>query len=49
VKEGGEPSLFLAPSQQFMVGGAESEGIVLTERRTLDMIASHGGTPPPTV
>jgi len=49
VKEGGEPSLFLAPSQQFMVGGTESEGIVLCERGTLDMIASHGGTRPPTV
>jgi hypothetical protein len=32
VKESGEPSLFLAPSEQFMVGGIESQGVVLSER-----------------
>jgi hypothetical protein len=46
VKEGGEPSLFLAPSQQFMVGGPESPGIALIERGMLDVIATHGGRQP---
>jgi hypothetical protein len=49
VKEGGEPSLFLAPSQQFVVDGTESQGTVLSESGMLDMIAGHGDTQPPTV
>ncbi len=32
-KEGGEPSLFLAPSEQFKVDGIESEGVPVSERR----------------
>jgi hypothetical protein len=32
-----------------MVDGTESQGIVLSERGMLDMIASHGDTQPPTV
>jgi hypothetical protein len=47
VKEGGEPSLFLAPSEQFMVGGTEPEGVAVSERGIGDMTASHGGSPPP--
>jgi hypothetical protein len=49
VKEGGEPSLFLAPSEQFMVGGIESEGVPVSERGIGDMTASHRGPPPPAV
>jgi hypothetical protein len=49
VKEGGEPSLFLAPSEQSMVGGIESEGVAVSERGIGHMTASHGGSPPPAV
>jgi hypothetical protein len=48
VKEGGKPSLFLAPSQQFTAGSVEPEG-TLSERGMLDVTTSHGGPPPPTV
>jgi hypothetical protein len=49
VNEGGEPSLFLAPSEQFMAGGIESEGVAVSERGIGDMTASHGGSPPSAV
>jgi hypothetical protein len=49
VKEGGEPSLFLAPSEQSMVGGIESEGVAVSERGIGHMTASHGGSLPPAV
>ncbi len=49
VQEGGELSLFLTPSQQFMVGGTEFQGTVVIERGMLAMIATHRGTQPPTV
>ena len=45
VKQGRQPSLFLAASQQFMMDGTESEGVV---PGMLDTIAGHAGTPPPT-
>ena len=47
VKEGGEPSLFLAPAEEFMVSGIESEGAAVNQRGVGDMTASHGSSPPP--
>jgi hypothetical protein len=49
VKEGGKPSLFLAPSEQSMAGGIESEGVAVSERGIGHMTASHEGSPPPAV
>ena len=46
VKEGGKPSLFLAPSEQYVASGIESEGVPVSERGVGDMTASHGGPPP---
>jgi hypothetical protein len=47
VKEGGEPSLFLPPSEQFSVAGIESEGVAVSEHGVGDMTASHRGSSPP--
>jgi hypothetical protein len=49
VQEGGEPSLFLAPSEQSVEGGIESEGVAVSEAGIRDIAASHGASPPPAV
>ena len=49
VEQGGEPSLFLAPSQESMEGGIESEAVAVCEPGIRDITASHGASPPPAV
>jgi hypothetical protein len=47
LKESGEPPLFLAPSEEFMVSGIEAEGVAVYQRGIWDITASHGSSPPP--
>ena len=47
VKESGEPSLFLVPSEELMMDGAESGASPSAIGGFGDMTASHGSSPPP--
>jgi hypothetical protein len=47
LKQAGEPSLFLAPSEQFVAGAITSGGIRAGERGTGDIPATHGRLAPP--
>ena len=47
LKQAGEPSLFLAPSEQFVAGAITSDGIPARERGIRDTTATHGILAPP--
>jgi hypothetical protein len=46
LKQAGEPSLFLAPPEKFVLGAITSDGIAAGERGIRDMTTTHGSLAP---